>query len=108
MKTFFALSSRGDSRLAGEGGRKAWPWIRSVLLAVVGFFTVIISGVLLGMGLGFPPDETPQGIFIWLGIAVNLSAGLVLMLAKKKPHAYSFMFPAVMMLAVDIIRSFTA
>ena len=46
------------------------PWIRSVILGLLGFAVVYPGGIAIGLACGLPPDFTPFQTYVWLGIVV--------------------------------------
>jgi hypothetical protein len=100
-----ASSSRNDPRLGGEGGRRAWPWIRSAALLVAGALIIFPGGIGLGLSFSLAPDSTRFATFIWVGIAANLTIGLALGLLRTKPLFYAFSAPAFLMIAITLVRS---
>lgn len=99
----FAKSSRGDPRLTGSGGRQAWPWIRNTFLFIGGAFLVYPGGIALGLMLGLPPDGTPFGLYIRIGMGANFLAGASMFLCRKKGHAWAFFSPVIILWVIELL-----
>lgn len=97
-------SCHGDPRLRSAGGRRAWPWVRSVLLVFLGALLVYPGGIALGLALHLGPDSAPFSFFVMLGLAANLAVGAILLLVKTRWHALPFVSPAALLVLIAVAR----
>lgn len=100
-----ARSSHGDPRLTGEGGRKVWPWLCFAAFAILGLLLVFPGGVMLGLSMGFPPESTPFGLYLLIGLITNLAIGSALWLFRMRKHARSVWSPVAVVLFVEAGRN---
>jgi len=103
-----STSIKNDPRLQGEGARQAWPIFRSIGLFILGGITIFPVGVTIGLALSIPPDFAPFGLYILIGIILNLVIGLIFLTLKKRILFYSYSSPSFLLLGIITIQTVIA